>query len=66
MNVFEKQVVVLLVSTRTAKRICNLISAEKPTSQREECPAMLKKQWTMSTLRPSNSGCIWMVGRALM
>ena len=41
MNNFEKQVVLLLVSTRTAKRICNLISAENATSQREKCPAML-------------------------
>ena len=56
--VFEKQVVLLLVSTRTVKRICNLINAEKATSQREKCPAMLKKQWTMSSFRPSNSGCI--------
>ena len=39
--VFEKQVVLFLVSTRTVKRICNLISAEKATFQREKCLAML-------------------------
>ena len=39
--VFEKQVILFLVSTCTVKRICNLISAEKATFQREKCPAML-------------------------
>ena len=39
--VFEKQVVLFLFSTRTVKRICNLISAEKATFQREKCLAML-------------------------
>ena len=46
-------------------RICNLISAEKATFQREKCPAMLQKQWTMSSVRSSNSGCTWIVARAL-
>jgi len=40
-NVFEKQVVISIVSTRTVKRICNLISAEKATFQCEKCLAML-------------------------
>ena len=39
--VFEKQVVLFLVSTRTVKIICNLISAEKETFQREKFLAML-------------------------
>ena len=39
--VFEKQVVLFLVSTHTVMRICNLISAEKATFQREKCLAML-------------------------
>ena len=39
--VFEKQVVIFLVSTRTVKRICNLISAGKATFQREKCLIML-------------------------
>ena len=39
--VFEKQVVLFLVSTRTVKRICNLISAEKATFEREKWLAML-------------------------
>ena len=39
--VFEKQVVRFLVSTRTVKRICNLINAEKATFQREKCLALL-------------------------
>ena len=30
-----------------------------------KCLAMLKKQWTMSSVRPSNSGCTWIVERAL-
>ena len=37
---FEKQVALFLVSTRTVKRICDLISAEKATFQREKCLAM--------------------------
>ena len=52
----EKQVVLFLVSTRTVKRICNLISAEKATFQREKCLAMLQKEWTISSVRPTNSG----------
>ena len=36
----EKQVALFLVSTRTVKRICDLISAEKATFQREKCLAM--------------------------
>ena len=39
--VFEKQVVLFLVSTGMVKRICNLVSAEKATFQREKCLAML-------------------------
>ena len=39
--VFEKQVVLFLVNTRTVKRICNFISAEKATFQFEKCLAML-------------------------
>ena len=39
--VFEKQVVLSLVSTRTVERICNFVSAEKATFQREKCLAML-------------------------
>ena len=39
--VFEKQIVLFLVSTRTVRRIFNLISAEKATFQREKCLAML-------------------------
>ena len=39
--VFEEQVLLFLASTRTVKRICNLISAEKATFQREKCLAML-------------------------
>ena len=39
--VFEKRVVLFLVSTRMVKRICNLVSAEKVTFQREKCLAML-------------------------
>ena len=39
--IFEKQVVLLLVSNCTVKRICNLISAGKATFQREKCLAML-------------------------
>ena len=37
----QKQVVLFLVCTRTVKRICNLISTEKATFQREKCLAML-------------------------
>ena len=40
--VFEKQVVLFLVSTRTVKIICNLIGAEKATFQREKCLAVIK------------------------
>ena len=36
-------------------RVCNLISAEKATSQREKMSCYVM-QWTMSSLRPSNSG----------
>ena len=39
--VFEKQVVLFLVSTHIVKRICNLIGAEKATFQREKCLPML-------------------------
>ena len=39
--VFEKQVILFLVSTPTARRISTLISAEKATFQREKCLAML-------------------------
>ena len=39
--VFEKQVVLFLVSTPMVRRISNLISAEKATFQREKCLAML-------------------------
>ena len=39
--IFEKQIVLFLVSTHTVKRICNLISAEKATFHREKCLAML-------------------------
>ena len=39
--VSEKQVFLFLVSTRTVKRICNLISAEKATFQYEKYFAML-------------------------
>ena len=47
-------------------RICKfVISAEKGTFQLETCLAMLYKQWTMSRLHPSNSGCTWIVVRAL-
>ena len=42
-----------------------VISADKATFQREKCLAMLYKQWTMSSVRPSNSGCTWIVERAL-
>ena len=42
-----------------------LISAEKVTFQHEKCLAMLFKEWTMSSVHPSNSGCTWIVGRAL-
>ena len=63
--VFEKQVVLLLVSTRKVETIGSLISAEKATFQREKCLASLYKQWTMSSVRASNSGCTWIVGRAL-
>ena len=38
---------------------------ENSTFQREKYLAMLKKQWTMSSVSPSNSGCTWIVGRAL-
>ena len=47
-------------------RICNLISAEKATFQREKCLVMLQKQWTMSSVCPSNSGCPWIVERAVL
>ena len=40
-RVFEKQVVLVLVSTRTVKRNCNLISVEKATFQRGKCLVML-------------------------
>ena len=59
------EVSVFLVRTRKVKRICNLISAEKATFQRDKCLAMLLKQRTMSSMRLSNSGCTWKVGRAL-
>ena len=39
--VFEKQIILFLVSTHSVKRICNLISAEKATFQRKKCCAML-------------------------
>lgn len=39
--VFEKQVVLLLVSTRKVETIGSLISAEKATFQREKCLASL-------------------------
>ena len=29
-----------------------------------KCLAILQKQWTMFRMRPSNSGCTWIVGRA--
>ena len=35
------------------------------TFQPEKCLALLKKQWTMSSVHPFNSGCTWIVGRAL-
>ena len=38
---FFKQVALFLVNIRTVKRICNLISAEKATFQREKCLALL-------------------------
>ena len=39
--VFEKQVVLLLVSTRKVETIGRLISAEKATFQHEKCLALL-------------------------
>ena len=39
--VFEKQIILFLVSTHSVKRICNLISAENATFQRKKCCAML-------------------------
>ena len=49
--VFEKQVVLFLVSTRTVKRICNLISAEKMTFQREKWLALLCKEGSLRDAR---------------
>ena len=43
----------------------DVIVNEISTFQHEKCLAMLSKQWTMFSVRPSNSGCTWIVGRAL-
>ena len=37
----------------------DVIVGEISTFQREKCLAMLKKQWTMSSVRPFNLGCTW-------
>ena len=59
--VFEKQVVLLLVSTRTVKRICNLISVEKATSQRAKCPAMLKSNGQcLACVQPIRDAFEWL------
>ena len=43
----------------------DIIVAEISTFQCEKCLAMLQKQWTTSSVRPSNSGCTGIVRRAL-
>ena len=44
----------------------DVIVIEISTFQREKCLAMLLKEWTMFvSMRPSDSECTWIVGRAL-
>ena len=43
----------------------DVIVVEISTFQCEKCLALLLKEWTMSSVCPSNSGCTWIVGRAL-
>ena len=46
-------------------RICNLISGEKVTFQREKMSCYVIKAMDNVLLRSSYSGCTWIVGRAL-
>ena len=43
----------------------DVIVVEISTIQHEKCLAVLLKEWTMSSMCPSNSGWTWIVGRPL-